>query len=468
MIKSLTLNNFRAFRHASIEFAPITILAGANSSGKSSVIQAINGILQSRNERHFPFDFVLNGDLTKLGGFRNVVHGHNAKNSFRVAIEFKQNDKTYLADATFKVDDESRHLFPREILLRSSDIGSLHVTWNQKKQRFKLNMQRANQTHLPERTVFEMFVELVNSDPKGGSDLVSRVVDENRKVNLDIAKAIIEERLELAKNGVESSSNDFGSALNEFATTPLFENIRKDFFSAFEALRRTVANVGPIRAYPARYYTIGRQFVVSDPMGESASHALAVWKEEKNQKFQSVKDALVQLELATDVNAVVELDEFLKLLIKPKGRAYPDTIADVGFGVSQALPMLVADAALVKGGTLVVNQPEIHLHPSSQALLGNYFADRINSRRYVIETHSEYLITRLRLLIATGRLTEDDVAIYYCSGTGIGSEVTRIFPRKNGKLDAAPPEFFTTYAADTFQLAMSVMEREEELQDAAE
>ncbi|KFN41041.1 hypothetical protein N789_03930 [Arenimonas oryziterrae DSM 21050 = YC6267] len=189
------------------------------------------------------------------------------------------------------------------------------------------------------------------------------------------------------------------------------------------------------------------------------SHTLALWKENRNPRFVEVKQALVNLELATDLNAELELGEFLKLLVKPKGRQFPDTIADVGFGVSQVLPMLVADAALEDGGMLMVNQPEIHLHPSSQALLGNYFSSRSKKRQYVVETHSEYLINRLRLLVARNELQESDVVIYYCGSetTQNPSGVSKVTMKRDGTLSGMPKEFFSTYSVDTFNLAMTVM-----------
>jgi predicted ATPase len=190
---------------------------------------------------------------------------------------------------------------------------------------------------------------------------------------------------------------------------------------------------------------------------------LTFWKEHRSQAFNEVKQALIKLELASDISAQVELGEFLKLLIRPSGRGFSDTIADVGFGVSQILPMLVADAAMPLNGTLLVNQPEIHLHPSSQALIADYLSERIDRRQYVIETHSEYLINRLRLLVAKGVLKEDDVKIYYCSNvSGSGQKgVTEVRVRRDGVLEGMPGDFFTTYATDTYRLAMAVMDNDD-------
>jgi predicted ATPase len=184
---------------------------------------------------------------------------------------------------------------------------------------------------------------------------------------------------------------------------------------------------------------------------------LARWKQGARHRFAAVRDALVQLELATELNVQTHLGEFVQVRIKPKERKYADTIADVGFGVSQVLPMLVSDAALPPESVLLVNQPEVHLHPSSQALLGEYFSQRIGSRQYVIETHSEYLITRLRILIARKKLRPEDVNLYFVMPTPSedGTLIRHIRLDEAGGFIDPPKEFFRTYITDSYELALS-------------
>lgn len=129
----------------------------------------------------------------------------------------------------------------------------------------------------------------------------------------------------------------------------------------------------------------------------------------------------------------------------------------MGFGVSQFLPVLVADLQMGKGSTLAVSQPEIHLHPSVQANLANYFSEQSAKmqKRYILETHSEYLINRFRLLVVKGELKEEDVAVYYLGpGTARPTCHTVRF-RRNGQIEGAPEDFFSTYMMDAKDIAMS-------------
>jgi predicted ATPase len=157
------------------------------------------------------------------------------------------------------------------------------------------------------------------------------------------------------------------------------------------------------------------------------------------------------------LSAEVNLGEFVQVRVTPKDRKYTDTIADVGFGVSQVLPILVTDVGLGRQGTLLINQPEVHLHPASQALLGNYFSSRIHSRQYVIETHSEYLITRFRILVAKKKLRPEDINLYFMmpEADKDGRLLRRIQIGSQGELIDPPKEFFRTYISDSYDLALS-------------
>lgn len=101
-------------------------------------------------------------------------------------------------------------------------------------------------------------------------------------------------------------------------------------------------------------------------------------------------------------------------------------------------------------------QPEVNLHPSTQAKFGDYLVKQINhGKRYVIETHSEYLMNLLRLSIVRGTISEGDFNVYYMRQEGGKTHIHRVKFKKNGLVEGAPQDFFDTYMIDVMDIAMS-------------
>jgi predicted ATPase len=226
--------------------------------------------------------------------------------------------------------------------------------------------------------------------------------------------------------------------------------------SNFEKLSQSVHYIGPVRAYPSRYYSAVGSEPTIDPTGKNAISLLYEWKKYFPKKYDEVVSYIELLELASRMETESNLDEILRVSIRPYRHSESVNLADVGFGVAQVLPILIADVALPMDGTLLVNQPEVHLHPSSQAKLANLFVSRIKSRNYIIETHSEYLINRLRLLAVEGKLNVADVSILFFDvrAKGRQPQIHVITIGKDGSLINAPKSFFETYYLDTFNIAM--------------
>lgn len=149
---------------------------------------------------------------------------------------------------------------------------------------------------------------------------------------------------------------------------------------------------------------------------------------------------LARLRLLSAIRAAKLQDGLFQMKVRPNIRSVPVSLADVGFGIGQLLPILVADLQLPKGGTLAVSQPEIHLHPSVQADLAEHFVRRAlgSGNRYIIETHSEYFLNRLRLLIAKEKLSPADLAVVYLSNDGTQTTAYNITFSSNGRIEGAP------------------------------
>ncbi len=188
--------------------------------------------------------------------------------------------------------------------------------------------------------------------------------------------------------------------------------------------------LGPLREPPRRLYVwsgseptdVGRQ-------GERTVDALLAkvssgtyirrGKGKKPMGLQEmVASWLKKLKLIHDfsVNPLSKNSNFYEVRVQKSPEAAKVLLTDVGFGVSQILPILVLCYYVEKGSTILLEQPEIHLHPSVQMGLADVFIDVIKNRKVqiILESHSEHLLNRLQRRIADQTLQNDDVALYFC------------------------------------------------------
>lgn len=117
-------------------------------------------------------------------------------------------------------------------------------------------------------------------------------------------------------------------------------------------------------------------------------------------------------------------------------------LIDVGYGVSQALPILVDTIQRASSQTFLLQQPEVHLHPRAQAELGSFFARQADKRRrFVIETHSDYLVDRIRMEVRRKTLTPDEVALLYFERRKNGATIHHLELDRDGSITNPPPGY---------------------------
>lgn len=118
-------------------------------------------------------------------------------------------------------------------------------------------------------------------------------------------------------------------------------------------------------------------------------------------------------------------------------------LCQMGFGLSQILPIVVQGLLLHQGETLIVEDPDVHMHPKVQAMLVDFFIDLMkHGRRIVIETHSDHIVTRLRRRIADGTVNKVDVNLSFVENNEKGSEYRFIDLNADGSFLNALPEGF--------------------------
>lgn len=142
-------------------------------------------------------------------------------------------------------------------------------------------------------------------------------------------------------------------------------------------------------------------------------------------------------------------------------------ITDVGFGISQVLPVLVQCFYVPHNSTILFEQPEIHLHPSVQSHLADLFIEAIHAReegkprntQLIVESHSEHLIRRLQRRIAEEQLSPKDVAIYFVSQAGGASKIEELKIDAYGNISNWPENFFGDEFEDVAAMALKAAER---------
>jgi len=213
-----------------------------------------------------------------------------------------------------------------------------------------------------------------------------------------------------------------------------------DLQLAFEQQFGRLYYLGPLREYPRPFYVwTGGQPADMGRRGEKVIDAILSSRERGEQISRGkgrpkltlekcVADWLHQLGLIDSfrVQAVSRGSNLFQVLVRTTPQSTPVKITDVGFGISQILPVIALCYYVPGGSTIILEQPEIHLHPSVQAGLADVFIDAIRSRKIqiIVESHSEHLLRRLQRRIAEGKtLDSKDVALYFCKFDGKESEL---------------------------------------------
>jgi predicted ATPase len=215
--------------------------------------------------------------------------------------------------------------------------------------------------------------------------------------------------------------------------------------------------------------------------GQYTAHVLAVLGREvvRDQRLatsregqEPVHDLLHQAEAwMCDVARPIEIEanclpntSLAQMRFKTPGDIYSDFVRppNIGFGVSYALPIVVAGLLTPPNGLLIVENPEAHLHPAGQSMVGDFLARvAADGVQVLVETHSYHVLNGIRLAVAGGRLPNDQVVIHHFRGTAIsrgGDEhddvlVKTIDISDSGALSSWPLGFFDQIGHDLGELA---------------
>ncbi|MBC6479688.1 MAG: AAA family ATPase [Hormoscilla sp. GM7CHS1pb] len=375
----ITVSGYKSiYEECSIEVRPLTILAGANSSGKSSMMQPLLLLKQTLEAPYDPGPLKIDGPNVRFTSFQQLFsHIDENKSSDIWSIGMEINKDWGLINK-FK-------LYPD----RGIDILEMFVNEKEEERRFAYELSaKEMQNLMPEKLRKTLYID---------------------RVNIFRNRCFLDVEFEwLSQSPQDQKIYGTGS----MSIPSIAVNIVESYILGS-------IHVPGWRGNPAPSYkttAIGSYFPghFQDYVASVVKH----WQETKDKRLDELEKALETLGLTWKVDAKKIDDTQVELRVGrlPNSGQTTDTIniADVGFGVSQVLPVLVALILAEPKQLVYLEQPELHLHPRAQAGLAQILADAADRGVLVIaETHSELLLLAVQSLVAEGKLSPDKVKLHW-------------------------------------------------------
>lgn len=428
----IRVRNFKSLRDTgNLEIRPITLLVGPNSSGKSSFIQSILALRQTVRSTDQRTPLVLRDEYIDLGSYKDVIFKHEEHNELFFSINEDKDDSLKISFSVYTSGISYGKIYIKQ--LEYNFAGNLPESiFSDKK---KSNVSNSEKEKKSQKNQLKIFKK-----SRGGRYYASLSVDgiikKEGPIKLFKFYSISEPDIK------DEKPKDVLKYLEENAP---FIFASMELNRKVESLFRNIYHIGPLRNYPLRtYITAGASPTES---GERGQYAIDVILSEDKIKH-NVEKWLQKLGVSSTFN-LVELEQGSRIyrfsLVDPK-LGIPVNLTDVGFGASQVIPIIVDGFFAPKGTLVLIEQPEIHLHPKAQCTMGDLLIEIAKSgKRLIVETHSDLIISRL----CTNVLRKDerhidskDIIIYYFDPTENGTEIKKITINDKGQLENAPAGFF--------------------------
>jgi predicted ATPase len=431
MMFDLHLESFRAFSNSGlIHLAPITVITGGNSSGKSSILAALHYLCSSplgASSASF------NREPFLLGSFEHIVHNRSRQSHQRdrftltVHLPLKRSGKSKISN---------RALIDARAIRLSFEFRNRHGQAG-------LNSFEAevNNTILHiDTTTQEGEANLAISGAgvsRGSSKVMPSVLPPDILASSPYLLTLF-----LAS----AFSRQVGESTEE---TDLIRDFSQILQTAFAAIPRCAFAAAPLRSKPSRTYDPTE--VAPQAEGAHVPTTMAQMSRAEPQNWKDIRAQLNAFGKSSQLYNAIDVQAFGKqegdpFQIKVSMQGGKRNIIDVGYGVSQALPIIFETARRPKGSMVLLQQPEVHLHPEAQVALGDYFVDNVNrlSGNIVIETHSDFIVDRIRRRIREGQIKSEEVSVNFVTTDTSGSKVEQIHVDADGRI-SAPPEGYRDF-----------------------
>lgn len=503
-MKHIRLKNIKAFKDTGIlEIKPLTLIVGENSSGKSSLIRFFPVLAQTIKDNGIT-PLLFYGDMIDYGRFETVRYSDDSEDSdeklekavFEVSVELKTRQIMFrrriedipqkgkgLFFIEVEISKEKTKIQVEKISIYTEDKVNV-VTFEKKDSLYRVVSEIFPQINeLKIELQFNKFFPLVF---KGSSEeeksIIGRIISflniKNEEKNKDASSILEEYRENRFSNKKLNPKYEKEIEIFDklYIINDLIAVIAMNLYDEIE----TITYIGPFREAPKRTYINSEsRYLNVGIYGENTNHVLKQLYEDDLKKLEEIS-GWFQKALGTKISIFEIKEANLYNIMVENINGNKANIIDSGYGISQVLPIVSELYNSMNNlnnterrryrtrtnneKTLIIEQPELHLHPKAQSELADLFVNVLNIKNgkneIIVETHSEHLIRKLQILIAQGKITEDKVGIYYVEkNKNKGAQIKKMELTKKGQfIEEWPSGFFDK----SYQLSMELFESMEE------
>lgn len=437
MLKSLHIKNFKAWADTGrIRMAPITVFFGTNSSGKTSLHQFLLLLKQTAasQDRRRVLHLGDKSSSVDLGVFSDIIFNHDTSESIQFDLSW---------DAPEELDLEDPHggeQYSASEVAFSCSVG-----------------EGSNRQLRVDRFSYSL-------------DNLSVGLARHEKGKYKLESTNFKPIRQLGRKWPLPGPTRFYGFPDEAVAYYQNTGLTGDLTLELERMLSSICYVGPLREYPQPIYRWSGE--IPEHVGERGERAveslLAARKRSLNKgpntRYRPFEEAVARwlrdmgLINSFQAKPLGKGRKEYEVLVKTKPKSAEVKLTDVGFGVSQVLPLVVQCFYVPQNSVLIFEQPEIHLHPRVQADLADLFIEALRCRekklgerniQLIVESHSEHFLRRLQRRVAEGRLDTDDVALYFCDIEGDRGVLSELQVDLFGRIENWPDDFFGDLVGET-------------------
>ena len=440
MIRNLRVKNFRSIQDSkNIKFSNLNVFVGPNNSGKSSFLYVLLLLKQTLQDKDSGARLVTTGPHVDLGSYLDIIRGHDPNEN----LEFEFGlDKKVISELGFGIGKTSMEFIPYTdykvelgLNLRANTVEVVAFDMSNKAEKILLAGRREKRkwfaTGIPSKLQshmtlgFDHFVPLIL--PKGK-------VPKDKKLRNEGIDLFLKSQMRFRL--LQEVFDDI------LYVGPLREKI--PYYGILGTMPYT--ELGPSGQNLMRVLS---ETVRKGPSRKTLIQELNYWLDKKFNILKRVR--IRNIDKAKTVKALIADD--------PRGEKNIN-LASTGSGLSQIVPVIVQTILTPKNRCLIVEQPEIHLHPSAQANLGDLFVEYAKQdRQLIIETHSEHLLLRIRRRIAENKIPPELVNVFFVEQWGGQTRIRNLKLDDHGHFIRWPRSFFEEGYKEAMAIAEAPLKR---------